>query len=211
MSTPVTGTRPAPPAHRPSALHWDRMVLGLLVAALGVGWLLDGLGVAVPWRLAPAAAVAVVGLALLLSLAGGRGRGGLVSLGIVLLLVAAAVGVGADRFAGPVGDRTIAPSAAGWPAPTRLSAGTVTVDLTRDAFPATGRLDVEVGAGRVVVLLPADRAVRVHGTVVMGTVVVDGVAAQQGVDLDWTSPDPAPVDLVVAVGAGDVEVTHERA
>lgn len=211
MTAPTTGTRPTRPVPRPGGPRWDRMVVGLLLAAGGVGWLLDGLGVAVPWRFAPAAAVVVVGLALLLSLAGGRGRGGLVPLGIVLLAVAVAVGVGADRFAGPVGDRTITPSVTGWPAAAQVSAGTVTVDLTRGELPAAGRVDVELGAGRVVVLLPADRTVRVHGTVVMGTVVVDGVAAQQGVDLDWTSPDPSPVDVEIAVGAGDVEVTHERA
>jgi hypothetical protein len=198
------GRRPGP--------RWGRIVLGLLLTAAGAGWLLDGLSVEVPWNLFPATGLIVVGAVLLLSLAGGTGRADVVVTGIVLLLVAVAVGAGAGRFAGPPGDRTIVPSTAGWPAPTRISAGTVTVDLTDTPLPAAGRLDVAVGAGRVVVRLPAEPAVRVHSTVVMGTIVADGVAIGQGVDLDWTAPGTAaaPVTVDIGVGAGEVEVSHER-
>lgn len=49
-------------------------MLGLLLAAGGVAWLLDTAGVDVPWRAAPAAALIVIGVALLASLAGGTGR-----------------------------------------------------------------------------------------------------------------------------------------
>jgi hypothetical protein len=90
-------------------------VTGVLLTAAGTGWLLDELGVPVPWLLAPAAALLVVGVALLLGLLGGHGRGGLVALGVGLAVVAVAIGIGADRFAGPVGDRTIAPGPAGRP------------------------------------------------------------------------------------------------
>jgi hypothetical protein len=214
----VTSTHHEPPqvaqqpASREPALRWDRTVIGLLVAAAGTGWLLAELGVAVPWHLAPAAALVVVGVALLLSLLGGRDRAGLVVLGVVLTVVAIGVGVGADRFAGPVGDRVLVPGPTGWPAATRIAAGTVTIDLTRAELPAAGRLDVGVGAGRVVLRLPAEPRVRVQATVVMGTVVVDGEAVQQGVDLDWSDPAPAPAPptVVIDLGAGDLEVSHAR-
>lgn len=214
ITTPSAGTGavPDPVDVRRSGPRWGRIVLGLLLTAGGVGWLLGGLAVPVPWNLLPSAGLVVVGVVLLLSLAGGTGRADVVVIGVVLLVAAVAVGAGAGRFAGPVGERTIVPSTSGWPAPTRLSAGTVTVDLTDTPLPATGRLDVAVGAGRVVLRLPADRPVRVHGTVVLGTIVSDGVAVGQGVDLDWTAPDSAgaPVAVEIGVGAGDVEVTRER-
>lgn len=216
--TPPTASPPtAPPpvadlapARRPGP-HWNRIVVGLLLVAGGTGSLLAGQGVVVPWHLLPAAGLVLVGLVLLLSLAGGSGRADVVVIGVVLLVAAIAVGTGVERFAGPVSDRTV--GTAGFAGPNRISAGTVTVDLTDAELPADGRLDVAVGAGRVVLRLPAEPAVRVHTTVVMGTIVADGVPVGQGVDLDWTAPDTAsaPVAVEIGVGAGDVEVTRERA
>jgi hypothetical protein len=72
-------------------------VVGVLLVAGGVAWILDALGVSVPWRMFPAA-LALVGLALLVSLRVGCGRAGLVALGAVLLLIALAAGVGITRF-----------------------------------------------------------------------------------------------------------------
>jgi Cell wall-active antibiotics response 4TMS YvqF len=215
----VTSTHETPAARpeAPSAptgriLRWDRLVTGLLLAAAGTGWLLTELGATVPWHLGPAAALVVIGAALVLSLAGGRGRGNLAALGIVIAVVAIGIGIGADRFAGPVGDRTLTPGTAAWPAPTRIAAGTVTVDLTRAPLPTAGRLDVRVGTGRVVVRLPADRAVQVRASIVAGTVTVDGDPVQQGLDIRWTDPAGATAPLVVALdlGAGDVEVSRAR-
>ncbi|HZG88928.1 MAG TPA: LiaF domain-containing protein [Pseudonocardia sp.] len=188
------------------------MVLGLLIVAVGVGSMLDAQGISVPWRLAPAAALIVVGAALLLSLAAGRGRVDLVVMGSVLLVVAGAVGIGADRFAGPVGDRTIAPAAEDWPSGTTLAAGSVLVDLTRAPLPATGELDVHVGAGQVVVRLPESAAVAVEATVVAGSVSVDDEAVREGFDLRWADRETggAPVRVAVDIGAGDLEVHHVR-
>jgi len=215
-STPTTLATASPPTAGPVPARnpgprWGRIVVGLLLVVGGTGSLLAGQGVAVPWHLLPSAGLVLIGLVLLLSLAGGSGRADVVVIGVVLLVVAIAVGTGVERFAGPVGDRTI--GTAGFAGPTRISAGTVTVDLTDAELPAAGRLAVAVGAGRVVLRLPAEPAVRVHTTVVMGTVVADGVPVGQGVDLDWTAPDTAsaPVAVEIGVGAGEVEVTRERA
>lgn len=210
--TPTTAASPRlvpdPDTRHRSGPHWGRIVFGLLLVTGGAGWLLDGAAVAVPWRLLPAVGLVVVGVVLLLSLAGGTGRADVVVIGVVLLVAAVAVGAGVERFAGPVGDRTV--GAAGFAGPTRISAGTVTVDLTDAPLPAGGRLEVSVGAGRVALRLPAEPAVRVHTTVVTGTVVDDGVAVAQGVDLDRTDPVAAPVTVEIAVGLGEVEVTRER-
>lgn len=191
-------------------VRWDRVLVGLLLAGLGAAWLLDGAGVAVGWSLLPAAGLVLAGVVLLLGLAGGTGRGTVAVLGIVLLGLSVAVGVGAGRFTGPVGDLTLVPGPADWAGgTTRLSAGTVVVDLTDATPPPTGRAAVEVGAGRVVVRLPEDVRVRVEATVVMGSVQVDGTKVQEGVDLAWTDPladpDSGPV-LTVAIATGDLEV-----
>lgn len=101
----------------------DRVVLGVIIGAIGVGWLLDGAGVSPPWRMLPAALV-LIGCALLVSLFGGRGRGALIVVGIAGTVLAGAVGVGVDRYAGPAGDRLITPTATDWRSPPRSASGT---------------------------------------------------------------------------------------
>lgn len=211
MSAP---TRPLVPDARPVArppVGWHRVAAGVLLAAVGGCWLADVLGASVPWRMLPAAALVVVGLALLATLAGGRGRSQLVALGVALLLTAVGVGVGAGRFVGPVGDRTLVPDPATWTTTTGLAAGTLTVDLTAAAPPESGRMQVRVGAGRVLVRAPAGSRVQIETSVVLGTIVVDGTPVEQGVDLRWAEPGtPAGPVLDVEVGTGDVEVWHVR-
>jgi hypothetical protein len=207
-----TASTPGSPARRPASIQWDRVAIGVLLAVAGVGWLLDTMTVSVPWHLAPAIGVITVGAILLLTLTGGTGRASLVVLGVVLSVVAVAVGVGAGRFAGPVGERVIVAGHQDWPDRTQMAAGTVTVDLTRAPLPAGGSMTVEVGAGRVELRLPADHPVRVDADVVMGKIVIDGVAVEQGFDLSWTDPSTAaaPLAVTVELGMGDVEVFHEN-
>ena len=195
----------------PSGPRVDRIVLGLVIGGIGVAWLLDQAGGSVPWQMFPAAALILIGLALLATLFGGRGRGALVGLGIISIIIAVAVGVGADRYAGPVGDLTVAPAVAEWPVQQHISAGTVTVDLTRQPMPAAGRLQVDVGAGRIVLVMPHESSAGIEATATAGTITVDGVKVGDGVDLRWshqmnTSPS---VVLTLHVGLGDIEVSHE--
>ncbi|MFR9803927.1 hypothetical protein ACL02T_16740 [Pseudonocardia sp. RS010] len=207
----MTATEPrvveAPRIRRRAGPQWGRIVLGSLIVAVGVGSMLGAQGVSVPWRFVPAVGLVLVGVVLLLSLAGGRGRADVVVIGVVLAVLAAGVGVGAARFAGPVGDRTIAAGPGGWPADTRLAAGTVEIDLTASALPTGGRMAVHVGAGKVVVRVLASAAVGVEADVVAGSVTVDGGKVEEGVDLSWSRSvtSPAPV-VAVDLGVGDVEV-----
>ncbi len=189
----------------------DRIVIGLLLSAVGVAWLLDLADVPVPWRMFPAGALVLIGGALLATLIGGRGRGMLIALGVVTTLLGVAIGVGADRYQGPVGDHLVAPTSADWPVQERISAGTMTVDLTRHPLPDAGRLEADVGAGRIVVLLPPERALSIEASVTAGSITVDGAKVDDGVDLHWFGPDEHSdaVELVLHVGLGDVEVSHE--
>jgi len=189
----------------------DRIVVGLLLAAAGIGWLLDQAGASVPWRMFPATALVLIGLALLATLVGGSGRAALVSLGVIALIVGVAVGVGVNRYAGPVGDRVVAPSTAQWPVNTRLGAGTLTIDLTRNPLPESGSLVADVGAGRIVVLLPAGSSPIIDARATVGTVSVDGVKVSDGIDVRWSQPNPltTAVNLDLRVGLGDIEVNHD--
>lgn len=193
-------------------VHAGRLVLGILVAAAGIGWLLDELGVLVPWHLYAASAVTLIGLALLVTLLAGRGRGLLIGMGVMALIVAGAVGIGAGQYAGPMGDTFVAPTVSEWPVSQRIGAGTVTVDLTRHPLPEAGTATIEVGAGRIVVTLPADDSrVQIDARIAAGTVRVDGEEVADGVDVQWSQLGMASarIPLTLRVGLGDIEVNHE--
>jgi hypothetical protein len=192
-----------------TALRFDRICLGLLAVLIGAGWIVDNAGGSVPWRLFPSLALALVGVALLASVRSGRGHGELISLGAVLLVAALVTGVAAGRFSGPVGDRTVAPAVADWPVETHLSAGKITVDLSRHPLPASGHLQVSVGAGDIVVLVPTEARIRIDARVAAGRITVSGRPAQSGLDLHWTDQDPpgdaVQLDLRVAFGSIGVD------
>jgi hypothetical protein len=212
MSTDLQGpTTTGTPTRSSNDLRVDQIVTGVLIGAVGVGWLLDQAGGSVPWRMFPAAALIFIGLALIATLLGGRGRGGLVGLGIISLILAVVVGVGADRYAGPVGDQLVAPAVGEWPVQQHISAGTVTIDLTRHPLPEAGRLQIDVGAGEIDLILPSGATAGIDATATAGTITVDGVKVGDGVDLQWSKPSntSSPVELTLHVGLGDIQVSHE--
>ena len=133
----VSGGRPA--------LRMNRVVLGLIAVSVGVLWLLDEVGVDFPWRIVPPAALLGVGIALLVTLVVGEGGTPLIWLGVGLLVVSVALGVGAQRYAAPAGNVSVAPMAGDWPVMSRVSAGNVRLDLTEHPLPNAGRMDVHLG------------------------------------------------------------------
>ena len=135
----------------------------------------------------------------------------MIGVGVLALVTAVAVGVGADRYAGPVGDRTVAPATEGWPVNEQISPGTVTVDLTWHPLPESGQLQVRVGAGKIIVRIPETARVGIDATATAGTITVDGVQTGNGIDLYWSQPAPvtSSVALTLGIGLGDIEVNHE--
>ena len=217
--TTAAAIQPDPPV-RPGQsnrrdLHIGRVVLGALVGAAGIGWLLDEMGYSVPWNLYPAVGLAVIGLGLLVTLFVGRGRGLLIWLGVAALIAATAVGVGAERYSGPVGDLVVTPTPMQWPVEHQISAGTITLDLSRHLLPETGTATVEVGAGRLLVILPTnDARIHIDARTTAGTVRLDGADIADGVDVRWSKPaqaTPPVIQLNLQVGLGDIEVKHENA
>ena len=190
-------------------LRMNRVVFGLLAVSVGGLWLVDELGVDVPWRVVPPAALLLVGIALLVTIVVGEGRTSLIWLGVGLLVVSVALGVGAQRYAAPAGDISLAPAAEEWPVDTRLSVGNVQVDLTEHPLPDQGRLDLHLGAGNVTLVMPNDAPVSIDVTLTAGSIIVDGVKAADGFDLTWSNENAADVVVTMGVGAGQVEVRHE--
>ena len=190
----------------------DRIVIGLLIGAIGVAWLLDQAGVSVPVADVP----------------GGRPDSDRIGSDSNASRWPRARRAGRprhhhDRPCGrgrrrrrPLrrarsGTWLVAPAVAEWPVQQHISAGTVTVDLTRHPMPEAGQLQVDVGAGRIVLVLPHESTAGIEATATAGTVTVDGVKVGDGVDLRWshqsnTSPS---VVLTLHVGLGDIEVSHE--
>ena len=190
-------------------LRMNRVVLGFLAVSVGILWLVDEIGVDVPWRVVPPAALLIVGIALLVTIVAGEGRRTLIWLGVGLLVVSVALGVGAQRYAAPAGDISLAPTAVEWPLDSRHSVGNVRVDLTEHPRPTQGRLDLHLGAGNVTLLMPNDAPVRVDVTVTAGNIVVNGATAADGLDLTWSNEKAADVVVTIDLGAGQVEVRDE--
>ncbi len=139
-------------------LRIDRIACGILLVAVGAGWLLDRFGVAVPWRLGAPIALTLVGatlsIAVLATRDGGMrvGRSGLAWLGAALLALSVALGVGASQYVAPAGNVSIAPVATDWPVEVRRSVGNVDLDFTTHPLPDRGTVSVHLGAGKAKVV-----------------------------------------------------------
>jgi hypothetical protein len=144
IAAPVTPPAAPSPARRTTP---DRIVVGLLLAAAGAAWLLDEIGVSVPWALAPAVGVVVIGVALMLTARDPGGHALLVVCGAILLATALAVAA-VRPVGGAFGDRLVTPTAGQWPVATSVAAGNLTLDLRQNPLPTSGRLTAHVNAGR---------------------------------------------------------------
>jgi predicted membrane protein len=190
-----------------------RFVFGLALIALGIGWLLEIVGVDVPWDLVFPAALIVIGVTLIAASPRGTSQAGLLTAGVALtafLVLASAVNV---SLRGGVGVRTEHPASYSAIAEEyRLGIGDLTLDLS-DVDDLAGvpvrAIHVGVGVGHLVVLVPPDTTVHVSASAALGSVHVFG-QTDSGFDASRvTSRDPglaAGLDLVLSVGLGQVEV-----
>ena len=225
-SGPPTGTvgtmtAPQTPPHRR-----ERSVLGLLtwsvaLVAAGVMVLLDQAGA---WhvRIVPFCAVllGIIGLGLLVGTVVGRSRGlivGGILLSLVTMVAAAAPGIDSRR----AGQVTWTPtSVSALPAGGyHWGAGDVRLNLDQLALSGqTVSVHAQVGAGRLVVSVPAAAAVTVHADVGLGSVrLLDG-QQMGGVGRSYQASFPAAaqpgtgtINLIIDLGAGNLEVNRAQA
>lgn len=209
---PPLWAAPLPPEPRPprerSALF--ALTASAAVVAVGVLALVDAAGATVPWGAYWALPLAVVGLGLLLGAWYGRSRL-LLLLGIPLALgtTAAIVDAGAPDTTRRVQPAAI--NAAGLKAD--YGRGDITYDLRRTAITGTDvPLELDLGVGHLVVLLPPDVDASIDASAGVGSVRVLGsteegfgsevVRQDEGAD----GPSTESLRLELTVGVGMLEV-----
>ena len=207
---------PPAPQTPPKPVPAGRLLLGVLLVLLGLGWLLDTTGAAdLDWDLILPIGLILVGIAL--SIAGwqGRGRGGLIAIGVILTVVLTIGTVVRVPLAGGIGDRTERPrtfeaTRGGF----ELAIGELTVDLrdlpTGGGVPMEARIEAAVGIGQLVVLVGPDiPCVATHAEAGLGEVVVFG-EREGGISPEYRTEvvctEPPVLNLDVSVGLGQVEV-----
>jgi len=206
-SAPSEGQPPPAPRRIPLA----RLILGAILLAGGVLWLLGATHVA---EISPlpvlAGGLIAVGLALVAGSRTGR-HSGLIALGIALTVVLAAASAFDIRLAGGIGDRAFAPhSVADLNTRYELAIGQLTLDL-RDIQVGSSTIVVEarVGLGELVVHVPAV-PVDSHARAGLGQVTIFS-RADSGFDVDLSVPSSHPsgtgsLALELSVGIGQVIV-----
>jgi hypothetical protein len=216
MSAALPPPVPPAPARPVSPPRVGRLVAGVLLMLVGIGWLLEVLGVSeVPWDVLLPAALIVIGVALVLVSRAGGSQAGLITTGVVLsvlLLLGSAIDI---PLRGGIGDREERPaSVAALRDEYRLGIGRLTLDLTAidpaeldTGLPPISRVRVRVGIGQVEVIVPEGVLVEVAARAGLGDVNVFG-AGDAGFDAERVLALRGGVDLelVVSVGLGDVEV-----
>jgi phage shock protein PspC (stress-responsive transcriptional regulator) len=231
--------RPSDPVSSRRARLVTPTVLSVLALGAGIAAALHSAGI-VSVSIAGAAAVGlvIVGVALLGSLWLGRARGLIpLGLGLMIVMLAAdkvgswfaphegtrsldALGVHVDVDGGAVGDQSFTPtSLAALERDYKLGVGKLTLDLSHVDFAgATRQLDVKVGVGEALVIVPADTSVEVHGNVGIGDALAlgeetGGLGARVTKSED-TGPaagqlEPAAgkliIDFTVGIGKGEVQ------
>ncbi len=211
---PVTPRQPSP---------LTRWTLGIALVVAGVLWALrvaDVVTLTVTTILA--AALLVIGAGLLVGSVLGRGR--MLILAGVVLAPLVIIGQAAPFTAIPGGVWSIDADHAGElrRAPTtlaeldpsyRLAAGTVRLDLTGlDLSGQAADLEVEVGAGRIRIIVPDDVEVHATASSGVGTVRLFGERTAGGlgagpVEASYEPDDPrGRIDLDLATGVGEIRV-----
>ena len=218
---------PAVPPPVPPRAERERSVLGAVtwwvgLVAAGVMLLLDRTGT---WQLHPviffAVLLAVVGLGLVVGAFAGRSHG-LIVLGVGLSVVTALVSAVPAVGAGRTGTVSWAPASLS-AVPTdgySLAAGKATLDLSGTALDTGpgGEVQAQLGAGKLVVIVPSDVRVALHADVGLGSIVTPDGRHQNGVgqtvDAVYgpsTATARGTLTLRLDLGAGQLEVRNAQA
>jgi hypothetical protein len=187
------------------------LVLGGLLVVGGLLWLLEAVGVDVPWDAVLPAGLIVVGGALMVG--AGRGHhGGLIALGVVLTVFAGAAAAIDGPLSLGIGERVITPAHASDLEPDYgLGMGSLQIDLRDTTFPAgSTQLAVRVAMGELIVRVPDDLRVVVDAHAVGGDIqAFDREESGLDATIDQVTFGPESgrtLWLTARVGFGSVEV-----
>ena len=211
MSEPTEPTAPLPPPDEPRPpIRTGRLLGGALLVLFGVAWLLESLDVVeVPWGLFLPGALVAIGAILVVNARTGASHRGMIWIGVVLTFLLFLGSAISFPIEGGIGERTIRPTGS-LEATYELGIGKLTVDLTRFDFAGTDvsvGLDVRLGVGELVVIVPTDLSIRVEARSALGNVVVFG-QEESGIDAQLTveAEGTPTVTLEATVGIGEVVV-----
>lgn len=211
---------PAPPAPQPQPGPRPAaggITIGIVLIVLGSIWLLEALGVAVPFGMI--VPIVLISLGIGVAVSGARGEdSGMVGLAVFLGVVLA---IGSLLFAvldvpirGGVGERVHAPvTAAELEDAYGLFAGTVTLDLQDLVLPpGTAEVRAATVLGEVVVIVPEGMAVDVDASAAGGTIDLFGTTTEGlGLRDEFTTEgfDGATtrLQLELRAGLGEVRLT----
>lgn len=209
LESRTESTGPAP--RRP----YGSLVLGAILVVVGGLWLLDAVDV-ISLRAAVVlpGVLAVVGLALMFGALDGP-HSGLVVFGLFLTVAVMAAAVAPPRaFHGGVGERSHVVSAQrDLQTNYDVALGDLSLDFSGLTLTESAEVEVTVGAGQMLVVIPSDIPVEVEASVGAGEIDllgdrVDGVSRSTG----YTSPGFAEADATLTldlnVVAGQIEVTR---
>lgn len=194
----------------------NRRLWTLALCLVGVGVLvvtvLGRFGLPVGDLAYAAAVLAALGLTLLVAARSGRPRLLLPATVIAALVTAALMGATAVQPIGEIGDvnRAFATSEE-LPAGLNVSAGDLTVDLSRLELAGDRDLDLKVGAGSLDLVLPKDVAAELTWNVGAGEFDAPGMESHDGFDLagstSFAAAAGAPtLHIRLDVGLGDITV-----
>jgi hypothetical protein len=190
-----------------------RIAFGLILLAIGLGWLLQSLDVIdVPWDALVPLSVIAVGAVLVVGSRTGR-HSGLIVVGIVLTLVSALSAAVDVPLIGGAGQKVVRPATVDELEPRYdLAVGQLVIDLTGIRLRTGDRVDLSgrVGIGELVVELPGGATIEAHARAGLGDVQVlgeqaSGYGAERSVGVAG-SDDRGILQLDLSVGMGSIKV-----
>lgn len=206
--------RPVRPARTPRERSpLGRWTVGVALVVVGVMAALDVSGAIEPFpRHYAAALLAVVGGGLLVGTIVGRARW-LIVPGLILLPIVVGTSFVDIPFDGTFSVDTLRITPANQADIQEVydvEAGSFTLDLSDIAFDGPDAIEIDMGAGELIVILPEDLEADVDVRLGVGDIggVIgnsDGIGLRRTVELDGTT---GPLELDIEMGAGEVDVVR---
>lgn len=201
-----------PPPRRRDYTTW---MVGLVLVVGGLLWLLDVVGIISLQAvyILPAALVAV-GLTLIIGARDGP-HPGLILFGVFLTIAVLAVAVTPpNAFRDGIGERTfVVTEEAALASRYDVGMGELRLDLRDLTLTEAARVEVSVGAGDMLIQLPAEMEVAIDAAAGAGEIdlfgdTADGVSVQKTYVSDGYEETEANLTLDLNVAAGSIEVTR---
>ena len=198
---------PSPPVGR----DWTGLVIGGLLLAAGVVWLLDIVeAVEIRWGVLLPLALVLLGLATI-ALSFTTRAGGLIGAGVVLIAVVVVSSIAPDRLSARVGDAEEEPTAIDQLEEHYAHGiGQLTIDLRQLDLDRDVTIGASLGIGTLVIRIPNSFGIDAEASAGVGEVMIlDRSSSGFGPRLQEQIPgDPgaATVTLELSVGIGQIEV-----